>query len=330
MSDHRQTGHEAGDDDALAKLVRAAGRRPAPAREDHDRVFAASRAAWQRKLASRRHRKLYALAATVAVLAVGAALLLPRTEPATAATATVLRGRVESYVPKEARWQLVDAAGTAVVDGTRMRTVAGGRAAFRLAGGADLRVDAATEWCFCAGDTIELEAGTIYVDAGASDQSVTVKTPFGAVRDVGTQFEVRASSSTLRVRVRQGAIVWERPDAATSIEGHTGEQLEVARAGEVQRSALPPDAAEYDWAVALAEPLLLDGLSAYDALRWVARETGKRLVFDDVGTELRARNAVLAGGDAGLAPLEVLRVVAATTDDLDIAIESDSIVVRRR
>jgi hypothetical protein len=65
-------------------------------------------------------------------------------------------------------------------------------------------------------------------------------------------------------------------------------------------------------------------------LSWVARETGRRLIFEDARAELKARNAILSGRGQALTPLELLDVAVAATDGLEYALEDGELVVRLR
>ena len=317
--------------DVLAELIRAAGRRPAPRASDYERVLAASRAAWRAKLAARRRRWVYALAAGAAAAAVGLAAVLSSTPQASVARAAIVDGRVETFVTGTGVWAPL-AAGESLAAGTRLRTVGAGRAAFELDGGASLRVSAATEWMLAGRARIELAAGTLYVDSGsaASAAGIAVVTPFGIVRDVGTQFEVRALSSGLRVRVREGLTRLEPTGGTPVVATAAGEQLTLDSDGRLQRRPVAADDAEWSWTQALASAPPLDGRPAFDVLTWIARESGKRLVFADAEAELAARGAVLHGDSSGLLPLELLDVVMATTGGLEYSLGSERLTVRTR
>jgi hypothetical protein len=80
----------------------------------------------------------------------------------------------------------------------------------------------------------------------------------------------------------------------------------------------------------LAVPIDVDGGTAFAALQGVARETGRRLIFEDANAELLARNVIIHGSSAGLEPLQVLDVVMATSAGLDYALGDGTLVVRRR
>ena len=321
------------DGDALAALIRAAGRRPIPSATEYERVRLASHLAWQMKVhASRRRRVLwFALAAGVAATTVGVLVGLQPVVAPTVAEVTVARGRVERFAADTERWEplMADAVITA---GTRLRTGPDSGAGFAVPGGIVVRVAGATSWAFAAATRLTLEAGTLYVDTGVEEQAegLEIATVHGVVRDIGTQFEVRALTSELRLRVRQGSVEVRSDEVSIPYDAPAGEELTLAADGAVARVPFAADDAEWRWAEVLAAPIELDGGSAFDALQWIARETGKRLVFEDATAELRARNAVIHGSSAGLEPLQVLEVVMATSTGLDYMLGDGTLVVRRR
>jgi ferric-dicitrate binding protein FerR (iron transport regulator) len=332
-ADHdERRGAATQDSDALATLLRRAGKRATPSPDEHARVLAASREAWRRKVrAGRRRRSMYALAASLAVAAIGVAVVQRPAPPPVPASMTVVHGRVEILDPGAGQWRALLAPGPEVALGARVRTSGESRAAFRLPGGAALRMDAVTEWAFAGTDRIELVDGALYVDSGErlTADGLEIATPFGVVRDVGTQFELRTLGTSLRVRVREGLVQLRGPDRAPPLETGSGEQLTVAADGSVQRQPVSRADAEWAWAETLAEPLRLDGRSAFEVLTWVARETGRTLIFEDANAELRARNSVLSGGDS-LTPMQALEVAIATSDGLDYSLGDGTLIVRRR
>lgn len=71
--------------------------------------------------------------------------------------------------------------------------------------GATVRIDAGTRFTIVSSTEATLERGTIYFTSNGHS-GVTVNTPFGAVRDIGTKFEIRLGDSEMRVRVDEGAV----------------------------------------------------------------------------------------------------------------------------
>lgn len=300
--------------DALAELIRAAGRRPAPPRAHYEQVLAASRAAWRRKVAARRRRRWYALAASLAVAAgVGAMLTqLDFGAPRDVAQLAVVRGDVAVYSARADAWQTLTSNPERLEAGTRLRTGAQGGLALSLLAGGSLRLDASTELTL-ESRRVVVERGRLYFDSRGRAPSVpiVVDTAFGTVRNIGTQFELRATADRLRVRVRSGAIELETAGAAP-VRGAAGEEVVLADSGALSRSRIAPDDGDWAWAQALA--IAPDQGTIMSYLQWIAREMGKGLRFDAESTELSAELVSLSGDPRGLTPLELLRAIAATSD----------------
>jgi hypothetical protein len=254
-----------------------------------------------------------------------------RVPPAVAELA-VARGGVERFVPDEARWEALPS-GAQLDAGSRLRTSPDGGAAFVVLRDLVIRADGATEWIFDDAAQVRLAGGKLYVDTGSTGsagRALQIVTPHGVVRHVGTQYEVRALSSELRVRVREGRVQLEPRAAGPPRETAAGEELLLMADGAVALRPFAADSPEWQWAEALAVPIDVDGGTAFEALQWVARETGRRLIFEDANAELLARNAIIHGSSAGLEPLQVLNVVMATSAGLDYALGDGTLVVRRR
>jgi ferric-dicitrate binding protein FerR (iron transport regulator) len=320
--------------DRVGELIRAAGRRPAPSEEDRRQVLEAARRAWQAKLRSRRRRRGLAIAASVAavaVLGVGIDVWLEQQTESWTASLVRWEGTVEVLPAEGGPWRRLGQGDMALAEGARVRTSAGARASLDL-NGVSLRTDETTEVVLDSPLRIELVNGAVYVDSGprTSSSGIEMATAFGELRNIGTQFEARSSRDTLRLRVREGRVLLTPIASPRDIESVAGDELTVTEGGDVRRRAFPSVHADWAWAESLAVTPALDGVSARSVLTWVARETGRRLVFDDAIAELRARDAILSGGGVELAPLEVLEVVIGTVDGLDYSLDDRVLAVRSR
>ncbi len=318
--------------DALGALISAAGRRPVPPQDAYDRVRAASYEAWQRKLRTRsRRRRLVALAATLAGVAVSATLISPllqRAVPTIVASTSVIEGEVLIQRPGQDDWESVGSIADPIAAGTRVRTTVNGRLALALADDASLRIDSETTATLIATRRIELITGRLYLDAGADNavEPFSVTTSVGTVRDIGTQFEVASLENTVRIRVREGAVELT-PEATTdTVTGSAGEQLNVRRDGVVERDPFSPFDPDWGWAETLAGTPEVEGQSLLLFLSWVARETGRELRFDAPVTETRARTVILHGSAENLTPLQALDVMLSTTD-FDYTLGNDGILL---
>jgi ferric-dicitrate binding protein FerR (iron transport regulator) len=322
--------------DALGALIRAAGRRPSPSAEHYQKVFAATRHAWQRKVRARQRRQwAYALAATLAAVAIGLATflqLMPAQPVAALATVAKSGGGAVVLSPETGIWQPLDDPSVRITHGSRLRTDGSGRASLDLSSGISVRVNSRSELTFLSPQELELMAGAVYVDAGpdAPARRFAIETAFGTIRDVGTQFEVNTSPHELRVRIREGLVQLYQSGQQRELEGVAGEEVRLDRVGTIERRAFSPYDPEWSWAEALAGTFEVDGQSLLVFLNWVARETGRVLRFDEPTAEAQARGVILHGSAQDLTPMQALDFWLPTTDFEYTLLDDGAILIRRR
>lgn len=193
-----------------------------------------------------------------------------------------------------------------------------------LQGGGLLRARVGSALDILAAGEVRLLRGAVYVDAQNRRPlaAIRVDTPVGAVRHVGTQFEVALIGNHVRVRVREGSV-----SVGDGLRVDSGEQLTVAPGGLAQRAPIAPYDGEWQWAEVPVADVLVEGRSLAYLLHWVARETGRKLEFADVPSADIAKDTILHGSVAGLAPELALRAMLATTS-LEADVKVDRIVVR--
>jgi ferric-dicitrate binding protein FerR (iron transport regulator) len=309
------------DEATIAALLRAAGPRPMPASEAMAAAREAVEAEWRDATAAhvrtRRSAARYtgwAAAASIAVAAVAVWMVYPNVESPSATVASL--ARVEGEVEQDrgdGQWTRL-AAEDAIHDGAQLRTAATGRAALVLASGVELRVDGATRVAFQDVGHARLLDGAVYVDSGANPgpaaRDLVLDTSAGHVRHLGTQYFARVSGNSLRVGVREGRVALEGP-AGTAI-GASGEQLTVAD-GKVSRAPLARTAEDWQWIAEVTPPFSLDGRTVEDFLVWVARETGRTIVYATPEAGQQARAVTLSGSVEGLAPDAAINAVLSTT-----------------
>jgi ferric-dicitrate binding protein FerR (iron transport regulator) len=300
-------------DDAVASLLKLAGpREPVPA-ERMRRLKVAAHADWRRHTATRRRRLAvgWAGGGLAAAAALAIALRMPVGSDPTGgqgATVVALSGTAE----------LASGAGPeplALRVGDRVpmdrETLASGvgTATLRLPGGASVRLSTGTSLRMAAADALVLNAGAIYVDtAGAS---LEIRTRIGLVRDVGTKFEVRLGPSSLRVRVRDGAVQVRREQAVH--DARPGDELTLDSAGAVTWHTVPLDGPAWAWASDRGAPFELEGRSLHEFLDWIAGENGWQLQFANAAVEDQARTTTLHGSIQGLTPEQALAAVLPTS-----------------
>jgi hypothetical protein len=203
----------------------------------------------------------------------------------------------------------LDGGGRGLAAGDRVESGERSRAAFELADGTSVRMAAATVVAMVSPDRLRLERGTMYVDAKPVRRmtSTRVETPFGTIRHVGTQFELRLVPDSLSVRVREGEVVVE--GRGTKLTSLAGEALVLTRDGEVRRTPISSSGAEWAWVATLAAPFTLEGATVPACLDWASREQGWQWEYADTSARRLAERAVLHGSIDGMTPEEVVFAV---------------------
>jgi len=327
------------DERTLARLLRLAAPRPEVPADAEARVYERVEAEWRAATSSpadrvypnverawarggRRHRMRWAVPAALAATVVLAVVLWRTPTPTRPVVSPV--GEVVRVVRATTA---SPGTGEAVMPGDRFVTAAGEGLGLMLDGRVSLRIDEYTRLEIASEDRIRLIEGRIYADTGDliyRDSHIVIETDFGDVVDVGTQFAVSTDQAALEVAVREG-----RVDVDAITDAHVavaGELMRIDRAGDVSRGEIAPHDAAWRWATGLAPAFDIEGRSMLDFLRWVARETGRELVFDDPATRMAAMRTDLHGSVEGFGPDEALASIAAGTRFL-VRIETDRIVV---
>ena len=318
---------------AVATLIRAAGHREDPPSEAYGIVLAAAEATFHGMVRRRRFWRIaVALAATVVVAAAVAGLLSVR--PPTDAIAEVARidrvvGEADVRTPGRSGWARVTGPAAVLQDGARMRTGADGAAAVTLAGGMSLRLAPVTEAEFGDHARVRLRYGAVYADTGSGDGStVSIITPAGTARDLGTQFEVRFEHERLQLRVREGRVSLLRN--TQQFVADAGTQLTVDASGDVSRTVIARAGPDWQWAETIAPTPDFDKQPVNALLEWVARETGRTLRYTDAAVERQAAATILHGKIGEMAPLDALDTLLRTTDLTYVLVEDSTIEVRHK
>ena len=337
--DDSDNSHDTRDDqgrDVLGELIQVAGRRPSPSTSHYEQTFTATQAVWRRKVrATRQRRRVFAVAASIAILAIGIGAvlrLLPNTLLPPIATTAVVHGDVATFSPVSGTWVPVTEPGHELGAGDRLRTESAGRTAFTLGNDISVRLDSASELMLTSESELELIAGIVYVDSGPGDLAgaVEIETAHGVIQDIGTQFEVATMNEGLRVRVREGRVQLFQFEQEPAFEGKAGEEFRVDLSGSIRQDSFSPYDPAWSWAEALAASPDVEGMPVLEFLNWVARETGREIQFEGRNVQLAAGSAILHGSAQNLTPLEALEVMLATTNFVYSLDTSGTIIISRR
>jgi ferric-dicitrate binding protein FerR (iron transport regulator) len=221
------------------------------------------------------------------------------------------------------------AIGSTLVTGDTLATRTG-QVALRLASGGSLRIGPRSEIVLTSANAAELVSGALYFDSESRRQGAefSVTTPFGTVRDVGTQFVVRLDGEQpgLDVGVRNGRVTLTTENSSDTAAA--GERLVTTPdASAIRRHVMPKFGGAWDWAEQLAPPFDIDGRTVGEFLSWFARQTGRDVVFGSAAAEGLAKERL--HGSIDLEPLQKLEAVL-TLVDLTYALEGDRVVINTR
>jgi len=326
-------------DDEVALLVRLAGPTGPSGSIDAERIArvrTAVHGAWRDEYVGRTRRRRL----TVAVL-LGAA--------ASVVIGFAIRGPIRTLAPvvvahiDQATGSAAPlTAGGAVMSGSTVTTSAG-TLAMTLTSGVHLRLDASSTARVDSATDVALERGAVYVDsAGARPiepgvPSISIQTPAGLVRDVGTQFQVRIEARSdgpgIRIRVRDGQVRLTDANGVDARAG-AGEELFSRPDGSdrsIDRRTIATTGSEWVWAERAAPPFSVDGKTLGAFLDWVSREGAWTVAFADRRFSAAARATVLHGRPdllKGLTPAEALDVVLPTCG-LRYRVDRQRVVIER-
>jgi hypothetical protein len=304
--------------DALANLVRVAGRREAPSVQAYERALTAATEAWQAKTRRRRWRTAVILAASIAVLALGSVIALRSPDLPAPGAEQIARiahvmGAVRVRTDPARDWTEIHEGTGSLPTSTTIRTDAASKLALQI-GEVSVRIASNAELVLDSRSQLRLVRGKIYVDTGkdSAPGRMSVITPAGAVSDVGTQFEVQYDPAGYHVRIREGEVLLRHDERRQ--RGYAGEQLSIDASGAIRRTPIAADDPAWHWVQALASAPDVDNQPLALLVAWVARETGVKVRYATPAVERRAMTTILHGSIRNLEPLEALAVMLATTD----------------
>lgn len=301
------------DDAEIAELLQSVGARQEPSAHMMQEVEAAVRAEWLSVVAGQRRRRalVWGVAASLCAVAVGAAVSLQFVGEAEQPFATLQRTEGDVFVTSDDRHWIRMEAGQRISVGDSIRS--DGRAALRLDSGASLRLDRATSAHVKDDDRLVLNVGALYIDSGSPDRanSLTISTYAGSVRHIGTQYQIRTRDDGIDVSVREGRVLVDSQSGRSFASA--GELLTVSAQGGVLHAKVSPTDQQWRWAIDAAPAFVIENASLTSFLDWVARESGRPLVYESARAKSVAADEILHGSVEGLTLEVALSAVLATT-----------------
>lgn len=312
--------HEPESNDAsIEELLRAVGARDEPSEQATRDVMSAVHAEWRVIVQQRRRQQrvlAWRFAAGVALAVLVSTFAYRFMTPEAAQVASIAHGPLLAGTADTD--PTVRAIGEFIRVGDIVQTDAQSRGAVSFPDGLSLRLDHNTRFTVDAADRITLAAGAIYVDThidtpsdDPSHDALTVNTIAGSVQHVGTQYEVRTQGDAMLVSVREGRVVVTSPTSSNT--GEAGQVLRLNTDGELTRSMLAATDPYWQWTLQAAPTFDIDNRSLAAFLQWIARETGRQVVYSTPAAEAAATEVKLRGSIEGLDADAALTAVLSTT-----------------
>jgi ferric-dicitrate binding protein FerR (iron transport regulator) len=322
MSNDQHSSDKDLSDDELDGLLREVGPRPEPTPETLRSVRAAVHAEWQSMVTQRSRRKqrmTWSIAASISVVFGGFLLLRYFIVPPSDSTPLASIVKVQSATSigtvqvstSGATWR--DAvAGELLNAGTEVRTDSITRVALDFGNGQSVRVDVGSQLKVLAVNQVNLMHGGLYVDASNHDAvPLVVQTTFGAVKHLGTQYQVQLAPDRMTISVREGRVAVAGKYGNTQIAAN--ESVIYNEQGEIGRAPITSRDLGWQWAAQTAPSFAIDNRSLASFLAWVARETGRTVTYTTPQVRVQAEQLILRGSIDNLSPDQALRAVLATT-----------------
>ncbi|HEU5134176.1 MAG TPA: FecR family protein [Steroidobacteraceae bacterium] len=285
----------------IERLIKLAGGRDMPTPEGMERARLAAHESWSRMLSKpglpRRSRLKtmlgFALAAGIA--AVGVLLWTQRPAPAMPELVARIANLTGDALLQGDRGEVIAHAALPIHTGATL-TTRGGRVALTFGESLSLRIDRQTRLRFDSREQVTLLAGALYVDSGGINAvpALRIVTPAGAVRHVGTQFQVHVSGDVTVVRVREGRVLMSRASGAPA-DITAGDELRVSGGDLAWQRGLPSFGEDWEWSASVAPALDIENRPLAEFIAWVAREHGWQVRYGDETLQPRTLEIRLHG-----------------------------------
>jgi len=300
-----------------ARILREGLRANALSDEALSRIRAATEAEWRATVAVRPRRWMpVAIAASVLGIAVVAGLAVFGSVEASRG-GEVLASLVLSESPgvtqvRAFRSDVAIAAGESLLSDRTYQ--AQGQALLALEVGGNLRIAAGSRFEVVGKDTVQLDAGELYVDIPPgmhTPSAFVVTTPAGEFRHVGTQFALAVANGGTRLRVREGVVHWVAADGRSAVQA--GNEIYISRDGKASHRAIASSDKAWDWTAATTPDFEVENRPLQEFLAWVARESGRELILADEVTRKQVATIRMHGSVKGLTPMQALSAVMTAT-----------------
>jgi len=281
---------------SFEELLGHVAARPMPSAEDVEIARNAVKAEWLAVTRERKRRRQFVSLAAAASVLLTLALVIrfALTPPVIAVQVAAIEksyGSIAIYVPGEELQEGGDlssiSAGQTIITGKESGL------ALAWGGGGSLRIDANSRVAFLSDSAIELVSGAMYFDSMNQNVELHVRTKYGVIRHLGTQYMGRIDAESLAVSVREGRVAVDGLNFDEVAEPR--QRLTFSGSARPTVLSISPYGDDWRWVELTAPQVDLDGKTAFELLQWVTRETGLTITFDPPSVEQIARESFVLG-----------------------------------
>lgn len=281
---------------SFEQLLGHVAARPMPSTEDVEMARNAVKAEWLAVTRKRKRRRQFVSLAAAASMLLTLALVIrfALTPPVIAVQVAAIEksyGSITIYVMGEELQEAADllsiSAGQTIITGKESGL------ALAWGGGGSLRIDANSRVVFLSDSAIELVSGAMYFDSMNRNVELHVRTKYGVIRHLGTQYMGRIDSESLAVSVREGRVSVD----GLYFDGIAERRQRLTFIGSARPNVLniSPHGDDWRWVELTAPQADFDDKTIFEFLQWVARETGLTITFDPPNVEQTARGVFVSG-----------------------------------
>lgn len=180
------------------------------------------------------------------------------------------------------------------------------------AGELQLRLAAGTELIWNGHSEVQLKKGQLYVDA-EGDSTLLVRTAYGSVADIGTQFLVALGENELQASVREGTIIVESNGSQHTASPRKNEAAVVVLSeNSVHQHFETKSNARWDWVH--NTPTRYESERVAELLTLISHDLGKRIEFANKGVEASVATMRINGELNPAKPRETLEIITRSSN----------------
>ena len=302
--------------DSIETLLEKAPLRAPPPVDMEEQVRSAVRSNWEAATNRRRRQRLsmgLAFAATITLILAISFSGLRQTGIAPVTVASIDKSVGTLFVQSGDTDVQVPIDTSSLVSGQTLVTSGESVAGLNWLQGGSLRIDSTTRIEFVAGDEVFLHDGRIYFDSFGADSNngLSIRTAHGVVSHVGTQYLTEATPASLTVSVREGEVMVDGNYHDWPV--YEGQRVQMIGSNQPMVTNTSGSGTDWQWIEAVSPSISIDGMTVFDFVYWVGRETGHAVEFGSDEVETVARNARLKG-TVNAPPRAELRLRMMTVD----------------